>query len=231
MVTRRSAVYHVDSGAVAKGLSRDVLAATALEIVDGEGLAQLSMRRLAARLGVDPMAAYRHLPNKEALLDAVVDAVLREVTVPARAADTAPQEQLRAVAQAILTTIAAHPHAAPLLAERAWTTPAGYALTETILEVAEDLGTPPDVALAVNATGLLLVALGLAVHGAATRPGLERFANLDPAAHPRLAAMVTRGTGIVRYDDVLDFWLDAVTRELTRRTESTAPQRSPDRSP
>ena len=57
-------------------LTREVLTAAALHIADAEGLEALSMRRLGAELGVDPMAAYRHLPNKKALLAGVVEAVL-----------------------------------------------------------------------------------------------------------------------------------------------------------
>ena len=57
-------------------LTRELLAAVALRIADAEGLDALSMRRLGAELGVDPMAAYRHFPNKKALLAGVVEAVL-----------------------------------------------------------------------------------------------------------------------------------------------------------
>jgi AcrR family transcriptional regulator len=42
----------------------------------------MSMRRIAAELGCDPMAIYRHFANREALLDAVADLALAGVTVP-----------------------------------------------------------------------------------------------------------------------------------------------------
>ena len=64
---------------VAKGLTRATLTEAALRIVDGDGLVALSMRRLGSELRVDPMAAYRHIPNKEALLDEVVEAVMSEI--------------------------------------------------------------------------------------------------------------------------------------------------------
>ena len=60
-------------------LSRDRIVSAALALVDQEGLASLSMRRLAAALGVDPMAIYYYLPNKAALLDAIVEAVNLEM--------------------------------------------------------------------------------------------------------------------------------------------------------
>jgi AcrR family transcriptional regulator len=49
----------------------------ALEVLDRHGLADLSMRRLAADLGVQPSALYWHFANKQALLAAVADEVLR----------------------------------------------------------------------------------------------------------------------------------------------------------
>ncbi|HET6450954.1 MAG TPA: TetR family transcriptional regulator, partial [Spirochaetia bacterium] len=62
----------------AEALTRQRIVAAALQIVDAEGLAALSMRRLGASLGVDPMAVYYHLPNKAALYDAIVEAVMAE---------------------------------------------------------------------------------------------------------------------------------------------------------
>ena len=52
----------------------------ALEVLDRHGLADLSMRRLAADLGVQPSALYWHFANKQALLAAVADEVLRRGT-------------------------------------------------------------------------------------------------------------------------------------------------------
>ena len=67
----------------AKGLTREMLTAAALRIVDGDGLEALSMRRLGSELRVDPMAAYRHIPNKGILLDEVVEAVMSEIDIDA----------------------------------------------------------------------------------------------------------------------------------------------------
>jgi AcrR family transcriptional regulator len=54
----------------------------ALEVLDRHGLADLSMRRLAADLGVQPSALYWHFANKQALLAAVADEVLRRGARP-----------------------------------------------------------------------------------------------------------------------------------------------------
>jgi len=56
-------------------LSRDVIVGAALEMAERDGLDRLTMRGLAAQLGVTPMAIYYHVPDKEALVDLVVDEV------------------------------------------------------------------------------------------------------------------------------------------------------------
>ncbi len=61
-------------------IARIVGAAT--ELLDtGDGV-ELSMRSLAAKLGVDPMAIYRHLPNKQAVIQAVLEALVAEIEPP-----------------------------------------------------------------------------------------------------------------------------------------------------
>ena len=58
-------------------ITRQVVLAAALEIIDAGGAGALSMRRLARALGRDPMILYRHAPDKAALLDGVAEAVER----------------------------------------------------------------------------------------------------------------------------------------------------------
>ena len=65
------------------GLSRDQLLRVAIEIADAEGLEAVSMRRLAAQLGVGPMSLYRHVANKDELLVEMADRVFGEVDLPA----------------------------------------------------------------------------------------------------------------------------------------------------
>lgn len=60
-------------------LNRPLVLATAVALVDRDGLAALTMRRLAGALGVESMAIYRYTPGKEALLDGLVEAFFAEV--------------------------------------------------------------------------------------------------------------------------------------------------------
>ncbi len=63
-------------------LSRTRVVDEAMHLADEEGLAALSMRALAGRLGVEAMSLYHHVAGKEALLDAMVDTVFGELHLP-----------------------------------------------------------------------------------------------------------------------------------------------------
>jgi AcrR family transcriptional regulator len=60
-------------------LTRDLVIATAMTITDDGGLDVLTMRRLAERLGVEAMSLYHHFPNKNAILDGLVERAFAEV--------------------------------------------------------------------------------------------------------------------------------------------------------
>lgn len=62
-----------------KPLSRERVLAASMRLADGEGLAAVTMRRVAAELGVEAMSLYYHVPGKDPLLDGLVEAVLAEI--------------------------------------------------------------------------------------------------------------------------------------------------------
>ena len=63
-------------------LNRDRVLAAAVALADDGGLESLTMRRLAQELGVVPMALYKHVASREALVDAMIDVVFAEVELP-----------------------------------------------------------------------------------------------------------------------------------------------------
>jgi AcrR family transcriptional regulator len=65
-------------------LTRERIVAAAIRVADAEGLAQLSMRRIATELGAAPMSLYRHVNGKDELLVSMMDSVLGETPLPAR---------------------------------------------------------------------------------------------------------------------------------------------------
>lgn len=102
-------------------LDRALIVATAIELVDAEGLSALSMRRLGAAMGVEAMALYRYVDGRENLLDAIVEEVTSRVE---RAADMdiGPhggwQAYVQRLAHAVRDLAFAHPQVFPLVATR-----------------------------------------------------------------------------------------------------------------
>ncbi|MFD9561773.1 TetR/AcrR family transcriptional regulator C-terminal domain-containing protein [Streptomyces sp. NPDC059994] len=68
-------------------LNRERVLRAAVALADESGIESLSMRRLAQELDVVPMALYKHVANKEQLLDGMVDAVVGEIDPPAPGSD------------------------------------------------------------------------------------------------------------------------------------------------
>jgi len=114
-------------------VSRDQILVAALAVVDANGLEQLTMRRLGAELGVDPMTIYGHVPDKAALFDGLVELVLTEIEVPALSG--AWEGDLRAVAYAARATWLAHPHVIPLLGTRPPVTESSFAPVEAVTSI------------------------------------------------------------------------------------------------
>jgi AcrR family transcriptional regulator len=95
-------------------VSRTLAVEAATRLIDAHGLEGLSMRAVGAALGVSGPALYHHFANKEALLDAVADALLAEA-LPTHPVD---DDWAHCLLDAVCTyrdALLAHPHAIPLL--------------------------------------------------------------------------------------------------------------------
>ncbi|MEV5343177.1 TetR/AcrR family transcriptional regulator C-terminal domain-containing protein [Streptomyces sp. NPDC052676] len=119
-------------------LNRERVLASALEIVDRDGLSGLSMRRLGAELGVEAMALYRYASGKDALLDGLVEAFCLELErelgqeegagTGARKGDVGLgagdwRAGLHRIARTAHRVALRHPNVVPLLATRLLSTP------------------------------------------------------------------------------------------------------------
>jgi TetR/AcrR family transcriptional regulator, tetracycline repressor protein len=129
-------------------LTRESIVHTALEIVDRQGLAALSMRRLGAELGVDPMAAYYHIPNKEALFDAIVEAVMAEIDLGGDDPAAPPEDRILYAARAYRDVMLAHANALPIVLSRGPSTPEAMRPVELLIGILRDAGLPPIQAMA-----------------------------------------------------------------------------------
>jgi AcrR family transcriptional regulator len=122
-------------------LTREQVVAEALAIIGTDGAGALSMRGLAARLGVVPGALYRHVRSKEQLLDLVVDEVLAEVDCQPGPA-LAWAEQVKVLAHRLRAVLEDHPGIAGLLKTRDPLGPHSLALAEAFLEPLQAAGLP-----------------------------------------------------------------------------------------
>jgi AcrR family transcriptional regulator len=202
----------------AKGLTREMLTAAALRIVDTQGLDALSMRRLGQELGVDPMAAYRHIPNKGILLDAIVEAVMAEINTDAVDASAPWQDQLRTLALSYLATLMAHPHAAPLIAERSLRTAGSLRVVEKALRIMTDAGAElGDAVATIDAIGLLASAIAQVASASAERAdgaAGKPFAGLPSEEFPLLAQVAEAQALSDGRADVLSFAVDSMIAAL-----------------
>jgi AcrR family transcriptional regulator len=93
-------------------LSRERILTAAAKIADREGLDTLSMRRLGHELGVQAMSLYNHVPNKEAILDGLIENVFAEIDLPDPEADW--ETELRRCALSAHDALRLHPWACAL---------------------------------------------------------------------------------------------------------------------
>lgn len=97
-------------------LSREWVLRAAVLLADEEGVASLTMRKLAEKLGVKAMSLYHHVANKDEVLDGMVDVVFSEIELPSGAPDwkTAMRQRATSVRKALLR----HPWAIGLMDSR-----------------------------------------------------------------------------------------------------------------
>lgn len=78
-------------------LSKERVLQAAVDLADREGLGALTMRRLGAELGFEAMSLYKHVANKDAILDGMVEQVVGEIEIPAEGAEWKEAMRLRAL--------------------------------------------------------------------------------------------------------------------------------------
>ncbi len=110
----------------------------ALEMVQEGGTDNLSMRKLALRLSVDPMAIYHYLPNKQALLMEVYESVMRQIPVPV--VDKADwQDLLRDLAHSFYSVARRYPLVFPHIIRCTYATPTELEIFAAIRTMLADL--------------------------------------------------------------------------------------------
>jgi AcrR family transcriptional regulator len=122
-------------------LTRERVVEEALAVIAHDGANALTMRRLAARLGVVPGALYHHVRNKQQLQDLLLDGILAEVDLDLDL-DSALgwTEQLKVLAHRLRQVLEAHPGIAGILKTRDPLGPHSLALAEAFLSPLQTAG-------------------------------------------------------------------------------------------
>jgi AcrR family transcriptional regulator len=103
-------------------LSRDRVLRSAMSVADAGGITALTIRSLAAELGVKPMSVYYYVANKDEILDAIVDIVFSEIDLPSP--DSEWRAEIRRRSLSARAVLRRHPWAIPLLQARTHPGPA-----------------------------------------------------------------------------------------------------------
>ncbi|MHB8890762.1 MAG: TetR/AcrR family transcriptional regulator [Candidatus Limnocylindrales bacterium] len=119
-------------------LSRDRVLRAALERADEAGLGSLTMQQIGRRLGVEAMSLYRHVRNKDDILDGMVDLVFAEIELPADRSSW--RTVLRARSISTRAALRRHPWAITLMESRMAPGPANLRNHEDTLSVLLDTG-------------------------------------------------------------------------------------------
>jgi TetR/AcrR family tetracycline transcriptional repressor len=190
-------------------MSRERVLDAALALADEVGVAGLSMRKLGAALGVEAMTIYYYVPNKDAVLDGLVERVMTGAfTVDP---DAGWRAMLRDFAASFRNELLRHPGVLHLVATRPVVTPGGLRVVEEAVSVLRAAGFGLREAFHVVNT----VAMFTTGHCLAEidPPGAEAAAlEVDPGEFPNVAAAVADGLGTpADHQARFDLALEALT--------------------
>lgn len=205
-----------------KKLSREAIVAAATARLDAEGLEAFSVRKVAKDLGYEAMSLYRYVDNKEGLLDAVHATVLAEVALPARSADW--KADARALAEALLDTLRAHPGAMVLFPTRPAITEGSLDRAEASLEILARAGLPESLRLsAMQALSHFVVGHALREQHAGSESAPD-FRDLSASRYPNLRR-VPVPTSRQAFRQGLDLWIRGVDQGRPAEEERTLADR------
>lgn len=162
-------------------LTRDRILEAALVLADENGLEAVSMRRVGRVLGVEAMSLYKHVADKEAILDGLVDLVMAEVEVPAPGGDW--RAEIRRSAVSFRAALLRHPWAAPVFESRLHPGPARLRYLDATIATLRAAG------FSIEMTAQVFMALDSHTYGFVLQELAWPF---DAAEAPELAAAMTR---------------------------------------
>ena len=206
-------------------LSADGIFRAALRLADAEGLDALTMRGLAAELGVATMSLYGHVPTKDDLLLGVVNLVASEIGLPAPGAP--PWEALKSITREFRRVALRHPNLVPLIMRRPPTGAESLLTLEAALDALHRAGVPASMAArayrlsASYAIGFVSLECGGFFKPVDVAAG-ARIAPIDVVAIPRI---IEAAASLTEWDADAEFeqGMDAIMNVLAGWATSPGP--------
>ncbi|WP_405971226.1 TetR/AcrR family transcriptional regulator [Streptomyces sp. NBC_00988] len=165
-------------------LSTDRIVGTARVLVDAEGLAAVSTRRLAAELGVSGPSLYNHFRTKDQILEAVADSVSAQVDLSMFEDGRDWRTALHDWAVSYRSALRDHPNIVPVLATGPGRRPAGLRLADAVYGAMVDAGWPAAQATSIGALMRYFI-MGSAL-GSFAGGFVDDESAYDPADYPHL---------------------------------------------
>ncbi|MFJ8113016.1 TetR/AcrR family transcriptional regulator [Streptomyces sp. NPDC096132] len=165
-------------------LSTDRIVETARALVDAEGLAAVSTRRLAAELGVSGPSLYNHFRTKDEILEAVADSVSSQVDLSMFDGDRDWRTALHDWAISYRAALRDHPNIVPVLAQGPGRRPAGLRVADAVYGAMVAAGWPPAQATSIGALMRYFI-MGSAL-GSFAGGFVDDATAYDPADYPHL---------------------------------------------
>lgn len=190
-------------------LNRDAVLAAAVALADEVGVSGVSMRRLAQQLGVVPMALYKHVADKDELLDGMVDVVIGEIDPPDPG--TAWKDAVRLRVLSARRAVLRHPWARQAIESRTRRTPIVLAYMDSLA------GTFRAGGFSVDLTHHVMHALGNRIWGSSPELFDEPREPQDPTApapDPE-AQQATATEFALRYPHILEIAQEATGGDLS----------------
>lgn len=209
-------------------LSRRRVLETAISRADQGGLDALTMRTLAEELGVVPAALYRHIANKDDLIDAMIDAVFAEIRLPAGGTDWATAMRHRAIS--VLEALTRHRWAISFMESRRHPGPANLRHHDAVIGKLRSAGF--SVAMAAHAYSLLdayiygfaLTNVALPFESSDDVAGIAQamLEPLSPNEYPNLVEFVTEHVAQPGYDygSEFEYGLEIILEGIERAQQS-----------
>jgi AcrR family transcriptional regulator len=199
-----------------RSLTTNRIAAAALAVIDRDGLAALSMRGVAAELGMGTMSLYRYVTDREQLEELVVDLVLStvDVTRPERAPWP---RQVAILVERVRNAVSAHPDVVPLTVTHRHTSRSLQRWAESVLTVLTEAGfTGLHRVIALRTLlSYVIGAIQLEHVGALSGPATAAMANLPPNEFP-LLSQTARNAHPISSDEEFRRGLTILLRGLLR---------------